>query len=132
MCLIDDDYTAGVWSDTRVKARKQHGCDCCKGIIEPGQVYVRHFSTWEGDLCSEKLCSVCDHFMDEFGKVEGHPARTTPRSLTDYLSQCISEADDDIYDEESDEYKPGPGTQRWQEMLDTIKARGKTSLASAF
>ena len=43
MCSIDLD-PASLWSEREVRARKRHTCDCCGGFIQPGAVYVKHFS----------------------------------------------------------------------------------------
>lgn len=54
------------------KARKQHRCDLCCGIIEKGEVYESQFNkdggdvwTWKGHLKCQKLCVDLKLFEDD-------------------------------------------------------------------
>ena len=124
MCNIDWDGHAEFWHDARRRARKQHRCTTCSTTIAPGETYVRHASKCEGMLTSERMCLACDALMDEFCAVDGHPRRTTPSSLQDYISSCLDGDDEnEIYDEAADEFRPGPEAVRWQEMLREISDR---------
>lgn len=123
MCKLDWDDYATVWDDTWRKARKEHKCHACRGRIAPGERYLVNSVVFEGTAASEKMCAACDALMVEFGKVDGHPPRTTPGSLADYITECINEDEDQVYDEEKDEYIPGPEAKRWIAMLEEMKAR---------
>lgn len=43
----------------RQKARKQHKCCECGGIVVPGEVYDYAVGKWEGDLLTFKTCERC-------------------------------------------------------------------------
>lgn len=123
MCqIVWDDEPAKFWADDRRRARKPHRCATCAAVIPPGADYIRHTSKFD-DIMSEALCLACDALMTEFGKAEGHPPRTTPGSLADYISACIDEDEDYTWDEETDERIDGPEAARWRAMLGEIMAR---------
>jgi hypothetical protein len=107
MCDIDFD-PCDVWRETRRKARKQHTCDCCGGTILPGTHYVSHFSLFEGDTTSEKICAACDADRDVFGKEHGtYPC---PSYFPEVLTECIADGD-----EESEKV--------WKPMLAALRLR---------
>lgn len=114
MCSIDLEYCE-VWSETKRKARKGHACSCCRGAIQPGEAYIVHFSIFEGDRTSGKLCGPCEVARKEFS--DAHDSGTpTPQYFPKLLLECIHDGD-----EESDA--------RWRPMLDAIDARGATATA---
>lgn len=109
MCYIGFDGTCEVWNEAEQKARKPHRCSSCRRPIKVGEKYLRHFSIFEGDTTSEKMCVDCLEDRREFcdaHRIAGFP----PSNLQHYLSECIADGD-----EESD--------QQWRPMLERLKAR---------
>lgn len=120
MCDISFDETCDVFSETRQKARKSYRCDCCGGTIQRGELYLRNFSVFDGDVSTEKMCSPCDADREAF--VKEHGVSFVPSYLTHALDECVDEADS-TYIEAEDKYVLDAEGQRWQDMLDKIKAR---------
>lgn len=46
------------------KARKQHQCDCCYRIIQPGEQYIKRAGVADGDFNDAKVCMACDSLID--------------------------------------------------------------------
>lgn len=114
MCDIDlEPCTA--FSERNRKARKAHTCSCCKGIILPGQTYLVHFSIYDGNIASDKMCGLCEVARKEFSDAH-YSGLPQPAYFPELLSRCISDGD-----EESDA--------KWRPMLDAIEARGKAARA---
>lgn len=122
MCDIDDGERCSVWSETQRRARKPHRCDACSGPIGIGEIYLVHFSVFEGYTTSEKMCVECEVARDEFAD-EHNGMLCTPSGMRETLRECISEgtsADDEgnaVVD---------PEDARWQAMLDAMAARAAT------
>lgn len=55
-----------------VKARKQHKCESCRGVILAGENYVKHSGSDCGDFYSYKLDSVCDRIISEVVSATDH------------------------------------------------------------
>jgi hypothetical protein len=130
MCDIKFDGHNKFWHDDWRTARKPHRCHACGATIISGEHYLYHRSM-HSDADSptiEKMCAACDALMVEFGAVDGHPGRCTPASLAEYLIECINEDEDQVYDEEKDEFLPGPQAKRWLAMLEEMKARKERAL----
>ena len=51
------------------KARKDHKCCECRGVIKVGEVYNRHHGIWDGEPDSYKVCSDCDFLRVRLGKL---------------------------------------------------------------
>ena len=90
MCSIDLE-PCSLWDEREVRARKRHVCDCCHGLIEPGTIYVKHFSICDGDPTSEKCCAECKAARVEFADADGHMMATPSYSL-EMLRECVAEA----------------------------------------
>lgn len=86
MCDIDLE-TCSVFSETQIKARKPHVCDCCGGPIKPGEHYQKHFSVFDGYPTSEKSCLACVEMTSEFTKVHGQ--YSNPSYMPELLQECI-------------------------------------------
>ncbi len=54
----DDEYWSAYWESTP-KARKEHVCCECQGIIKPGEIYHRFSGVCEGGIEVYKICSWC-------------------------------------------------------------------------
>lgn len=68
-CECDDDYDAPeFYSETVVKARKQHRCTECFGPIYPGEQYMRRSGKWNGDVLDYPECHLCME-LREWAKV---------------------------------------------------------------
>ena len=88
MCVIESYDRCSVWRETYVRARKQHTCACCKGPIEPGVIYVNHFSVFEGDATCEKMCGQCE--VDRQAFCDAHGGMLfPPSSVVALLHQCV-------------------------------------------
>lgn len=105
MCYIDLE-PCEVWNEAARKARKEHKCACCERTIRKGETYLVHFSVFEGDATSEKMCDECDTDRVTFGDNHGG-VRGSPGYFKVMLADCIAE----------------DGEERWKEMMDSIKAR---------
>lgn len=118
MCQIGDGERAEFWSDTHRRARKQHTCDGCGGIIMPGTVYLINFTIYEGYPDSAKCCAACENVRDTFGKEHGN-LYPHPGSLIETLEECIDEGD-------------AESLTKWQPLLDELHSRrGVQLLGSA-
>jgi hypothetical protein len=54
------DYDAPrVYNASLRKARKQHKCFECRGVILPSETYEYVFGVWGGDMSDFKTCSHC-------------------------------------------------------------------------
>jgi len=109
MCFVDLE-PCSVWQEDHVKkSRKEHRCQCCRGVIAKGSSYVRHFSVFEGDPTSEKMCGECEADRGIFS--EAHDSQLcVPSYFPHLLADCIADGD-----EESEK--------TWRPMLERIKAR---------
>jgi len=106
MCYIDLEY-AEIWSETEHTARTRKFCSSCDGEIKPGERYIKHFSKYDGNITSNRLCLACEKDRAEFA--DAHDGMSpTPDNFYNMLSECISE------DDEGD---------RWRPMLESMKAR---------
>jgi len=63
MCEIPTIYNMKV-----VKARKQHKCCECEGIIETGEYYNIHSGLWVGEWSTYKVCLDCEGIRTEADK----------------------------------------------------------------
>jgi len=92
MCDIGDwSEPFEMFCESEVKARKAHMCDSCGGRIEPGTTYLRHFSKFEGDICSEKMCALCLVDRKEF--TDEHGVFTCPSETPGAFQDCIESRD---------------------------------------
>ena len=89
MCYVDLE-PCEVWTEWEVKARKSHLCDCCRGVISKGQTYTRHFSKFDGEISSEKICHNCDVERSEFAKMHEHTT-PSPSNTKDLIDECLHE-----------------------------------------
>jgi len=59
-CDCDTDYDPpSFYSETTVKARKQHQCTECGGPILPGETYKRRSGKWDGEVRDYPECHLC-------------------------------------------------------------------------
>ena len=93
MCSIEIDEYSEVWNEKLVKARKSHTCSCCGGSIEPGQHYTKHFSVFDGSICSEKSCAGCERMRGFF--LEIHNVTFSPGLMEEAVDNCILEERDE-------------------------------------
>ncbi len=100
---------ATLWVRKYPKARKDHRCEACGGVIKPGRRYLVLFSIFEGSAASAKCCLPCDRISQKFGKE--HELTPYPTALVDSLQECI--------DEEPSSAK------KWRPAIRAIRARGE-------
>lgn len=108
MCVIDLDGSE-VWRETGRRARKTHRCSACGFSISPGGHYTEHFSVFEGDRFTEKICAACHTDRQEFFDAHGGGS-CVPSGFPWLLKDCIAEGD-----EESETI--------WEPMLSRIMVR---------
>jgi hypothetical protein len=120
VCVINLD-PCELWRETHRKARVDHACDCCEGTIERGEIYVDHFSKFDGYITAERMCVECMLVAEEFR--EEHSTRGNPGSMPELLESCVDEESHDTYDEERDEYQMSETGKKWQRYLDQMCER---------
>lgn len=116
MCMVGDLEPCEVWDERERKARKAHTCSCCYGQIRAGEVYVVHFSVFEGQANSEKMCKPCHAARAEFAKAHDG-SLCSPSYFGRMLMECIGENGED----------DDPENKRWVELRDEMDARGTVS-----
>jgi len=90
-----------VYEVKTVKARKQHKCCECRGIIEIGESYNIHSGLWAGEWGNYKVCPECDEIRREVDKncyyEEGTPfeglLETVSESEIDIIKRFIEVCD---------------------------------------
>jgi len=120
MCEISFDEGASVWKESEHTARKQHRCDCCRGVIRPGERYTKTFWIGDGRACSEKSCAPCALVTREFD--EEHDAVGCPSYMRTLLEGCVQE--------ESDVGNVAM-VDKWQAALDSMWERRRAAEAVA-
>lgn len=108
MCDIeyDDDYT--LWREEDRRARKPHQCAECRRAIQPGALYLSHFSIHSGGRISGAICEEC---RDDRAAFAGEHEGITPSlgELLWMLEECI------VSDDEAGA--------RWRPMLERLRNR---------
>ena len=123
MCQIEPEGHCTVWNENTVKrARKRHRCDACSGFIQIGDSYLDHFSTYDGDATSEKMCPPCQVARDEFKK--DHGWFPTPSSFGVYLDECIDMETDFFWSDDGERVdRPTRTAQKWIGVKKEMSAR---------
>lgn len=49
----------------RPKARKQHKCCECRGVIDAGETHLKYSGVWGGEFASHRMCLDCRALMNE-------------------------------------------------------------------
>jgi len=93
VCVIDQLDPCEVWRETLCRARKSHRCSCCRGLIRQGETYIVHFSVFEGNASSEKICSACLADREEFCREHINGQLCGPSFFSELLDECIAEGD---------------------------------------
>ena len=55
------------------KARKEHRCYECNGVIRAGETYTYHHGILDGSGCSFKVCQDCQYLRDWFERRTVYP-----------------------------------------------------------
>lgn len=119
MCAIDLEPCA-VWREKLRTARRDYRCACCGGPIRAGERYLDHFSVFEGNATSERMCNACDRDADVFAAAHDG-MRCTPNYLPTMLRECI---DGVVGPLEGDDAQ-------WAAMLEAMRARAAAPAAGA-
>lgn len=119
MCDIDDGERCEVWCETQRRARKPHRCNACHGPIGEGEIYLVHFSKFEGYVSSEKMCVECELARQEFADAH-NGVLWSPSIMRAMLTECIDEGA--TADEEGGTIVD-PEDARWQMMVEAMDAR---------
>lgn len=106
MCDLYLDEAVEAYTHQHRKARKQHVCTVCRGVIKAGEKY--HHTSWvfEGSASSEKECEACNADRSTFGA--DHDQTPLAGDFVHYLRECIAEGDDE---------------EKWKPMLKRIESR---------
>lgn len=130
MCEINLE-PCDVFQDTHRRARKPHVCDCCGGAIDPGEVYIAHFSVMDGDITAEKMCALCDLAAADFQ--QEHKTRSNPSYMRELLEECLVDetGQESVYiDDEETRQLMSATAAKWKRYLDEMnerrEARGTT------
>lgn len=93
MCEVGDYYEPFEFScETERKARKDYKCDCCDGLIKRGEIYLKHVSKTDGQMCSERMCGAC--LIDRKLFIDSHNFYTAPSSTPDLYHECVESRED--------------------------------------
>jgi hypothetical protein len=76
------------------KARKEHKCCECRGVIPVGEVYNKHRGIWDGSADTFKVCVDCDLLRNEVDNDERDPECKTAFG---YLSESVFEVGDRVF-----------------------------------
>jgi hypothetical protein len=110
MCEVHFDDYCEVWNETALKARKPHRCSCCGLRVRKGGYYVRHFSIFEGEASTAKICQACWLIREEFN--DAHKVMLFPSTVAEHLDECI------VTDEDE-----GEDASRWRRLLKALHRR---------
>ncbi len=89
MCVIDDDERCELWTESHRKARKVHKCGCCEGQIQPGDVYLLHYSRFDGyENDNSKMCPPCEEARKQFADAHEHHT-PSPSFFREVLQGCV-------------------------------------------
>lgn len=78
---------AEVYNVDNRKARKEHRCVECRGIINVGEFYKYHHGVFDGSGFSDKLCAECHSMQEEINK---------GRRMDDRI--CVGELCHEVFD----------------------------------
>ena len=98
-CCIDYDPPE-FFTSTMRKARKQHKCCECGGIIEYGEQYQYISGMWDGCFYTFKTCEKCEDLRDSLMDVDCPSLGDLRECYMEYLSNIGA----DKYDDEKDQY----------------------------
>lgn len=70
------------------KARKEHKCCECRGVIPIGEVYNKHHGIWGGSAGTYKVCVDCDLLRADIDK---NTRNTEDQTAFRYLSESVFE-----------------------------------------
>lgn len=73
------------------KARKEHKCCECHGVIAVGEKYHNHHGIWNGQGDTFKVCEECNALRDEVDKDERDPEFKTAFTM---LCEPVFESQD--------------------------------------
>lgn len=72
------------------KARKQHRCYECRGLIEKGEEYHYHSGIWD-DPAAFKVCSDCEQLREDLDKGSDIYETTPFGGISDWASELGGE-----------------------------------------
>jgi hypothetical protein len=67
-CDVGVDFDEGpeFYTEKIIKARKQHKCNECRGMINKGEKYERVTGKWDGNVSTYKTCLDCLSIRKQF------------------------------------------------------------------
>lgn len=86
MCFINEsDDVCELWHEATPKARKDHKCSECRGVIPRGSLYRNIQMLWEGKWDTVRQCFACLAVIEEIAKIEKtkgcHDSESRPQLL---------------------------------------------------
>jgi len=98
-----------IWVEQKRTARKGHRCSSCGALIVAGERYTAHFSKYDDELCTGKLCRSCADDRGDFA--DAHDGMLPqPGYFPTLLAECIADGDDE-------------SETRWRPMLTRLRSR---------
>lgn len=67
-----------VYQCDRPKARKEHRCCECRGVIQVGEIYNKHHGIWGGEAADYKVCNECEELRALVDAGVAHSEDKTP------------------------------------------------------
>lgn len=64
----DDFDPPKLYLEQKRKARKNHTCYECRGLIQKGESYMYYKGLWDGDFCEFKHCLDCSSLIQQAQK----------------------------------------------------------------
>lgn len=93
MCSLDLFGEVAVWRETPRRARKDHSCTACGGVIAKGSAYLDHANLYDGSWSSETACFPCWWARETFA--QAHEQSFAPSMLHELLRDCVKGRVDD-------------------------------------
>lgn len=109
MCDAPELEPCTLFEERTRRARKPHVCTICRNAILPKEEYKVHFSVFEGEVYSAKVCDACQRDREAFNREHGFEAYVQPAAFEGVVQECTYEGDEE--------------KARWQPILDRIRAR---------
>jgi len=83
-CSVDVDECAEFYCESFPKAKKEHICCECRGIIPKGSSYEKVTGKWNGEISTYKTCIPCTRIRNHYCS---HGFYFT--GLRDQIRECI-------------------------------------------
>lgn len=75
-------------SNSKPKARKEHQCNYCSGIIKKNEVYENQTNVYEGDMYTWKSHLKCSEITSHFNMHDEYSEGLTEDAFRDYITEA--------------------------------------------